>query len=125
MAVPNPLKRVRSTINSLLEGIARITKLVSLSTFPKFSYTHSAIRRRYDRILYCIDPNNNSTPEAATVLWSSICFVAFLIFGGFAVGYPNHWMRIAVPVFNFVIFAAFATMSIKDVLSHRKSGELQ
>lgn len=42
------------------------------------------------------------------------------MFGGFAIGYPNHWMRIVTPAFNSVVLAALVTMSIRDVTCHRK-----
>ena len=104
--------------------MARTFKSICSSILSKLTIARSAIQKRYDRVLYYIDPNGNSTPQASTVFWSNIIFVTFLIFGGLAIGYPYKCMRIVVLTFNLFVFIALATMMLRDFLSHRRLSNL-
>jgi hypothetical protein len=108
-----PLLKRRSCLSKRLkEASSRISVPITS--------TYDILSRRYSRVLKHIDPSDDGIPRASTVLWSTICFVAFMIFGGFAVGYPRPWMRILVLTFNSIIFVLLAILSAADILYHRK-----
>jgi hypothetical protein len=115
-----------ATTRSLKERIqpCRILEIAASTVSALIARTCGAFRSQYSRALKYIDPFNNSTPRASTVIWSTVCFVAFLFSGGFAVGYPSPWMRIMVLVFNSLIFVLLAILGASDIRYHRKHSKL-
>ena len=107
-----PLKQRTCLSRRLKEATSRISAPITS--------TYDILSRRYSRVLKHIDPSDDGIPRASTVLWSTICFVAFMIFGGFAVGHPRPWMRILVLTFNSIIFVLLAILSATDIIYHRK-----
>lgn len=77
-------------------------------------------REMYHRLILHIDHHEDCMPQASTTLWSTVLFVIFLVFGGFAIGYPNTWMRVAVAVVNSCIFIALLILNSRDAILHSK-----
>jgi hypothetical protein len=86
---------------------------------------HKSTREMYRRLILYIDHYEDCTPRASTILWSTVLFVAFLIFGGFAVGYPKPWMRVAIVVVNSSIFIALVIFNSRDAIDHSKLNKTQ
>ncbi|KAH7350648.1 hypothetical protein BKA65DRAFT_549650 [Rhexocercosporidium sp. MPI-PUGE-AT-0058] len=80
----------------------------------RFAKKFVPLQNAYKASLILIDPENNSFPRSSTILWSTLCFVVFLVFGGFAIGYPKSWMRIVVVVVNSTIFVLLMALAGYD-----------
>jgi len=76
----------------------------------------SACSCYWKKAIRYIDPHANSIPAPSTVLSSAACFFAFCVFGGFAIAYPNHGMRVAITIFGVVAFTGLVLLNAQDVL---------
>lgn len=124
-----PSKCKSSTTTRPLKGptcllVSRTPRTATSRVFALFTRTYDASTKKYSLLLRYIDPCRDSTPRASTVLWSTICFVAFVISGGFAVGYPKPWMRLLVLAFNSIIFVVLAILIAIDFLHHGKPSKI-
>jgi hypothetical protein len=57
-----------------------------------------------------IDPHDNCFPAPGSVLASAACFFGFCIFGGFAIGFPTHWMEVAISAYAVLSFVALVML---------------
>src|ERR1700712_2701769 len=83
-----PLKDPFNTMTRQFQGqpgASSTPKNTASKIFIPVTCTYTALKRKYPQILQYIDPSDDSTPRASTVFWSTICFVAFVISGGFAI----------------------------------------
>jgi len=124
---PSIFKPSTSTTTRSLKGLTYLSRTLRTATSrisALFTHTYDASMKKYSLLLRYIDPSCDSTPRASTVLWSTICFVAFVISRGFAVGYPKSWMRLLVLAFNSTIFVVLALLSAIDFLHHGKPSKI-
>lgn len=116
-------------IQNLSKGLSSL-KASSLWSAPARLSTnlgkmHKSTREMYRRLILYIDHDEDCMPRASTLLWSTVLFVVFLIFGGFAVGYPKPWMRVAIAVVNSSIFIALVVSNSRDAIYHSKLKKTQ
>lgn len=123
MAVPKMLKQATFTIPTVESGFNFMDVCCALKSTVSLHLKSAsdAMQRGYASTLKLIDPDEISMPRASTIFWSTLLFIAFIFFGGFAIGYPRPWMRIAVVMFNTMIFVLLAVLAGCDVLSQGKS----
>jgi hypothetical protein len=81
-----------------------------------------SVRNAYywKKAIHYIDPNENSFPAPSSVLASATCFLTFCIFGGFATGFPNHRIMIAISGFGVLTFVGLVVLNARDWILRSK-----
>ncbi len=108
------LKRVQTVGSSFIKwifsSITYVANCIFSAAISVSHYTYSV----YCFIIKSVELDQKLRPTRKVVLYNLVGFSLFLVLGGFAIGYPNNGMRVAILATGASIFISLTYIVVLD-----------
>lgn len=112
------LQRAQTAGSSFIKWIFSIIAGVANCIFSAATSVSHCIYSVYCFIIKSVELDQKVKPTRKVVLYNLVGFSLFLVLGGFAIGYPNHGMRVAILATGASIFIGLTYIVLLDFASN-------
>jgi hypothetical protein len=112
------LQRAQTAGSSFIKWIFPIIACAASCILSAATSVSRGIYSVYCFIIKAVELDQKVRPTRKVVLYNLVGFSLFLVLGGFAIGYPNHGMRVAILATGASIFLCLTYIVLLDFASN-------